>query len=98
MISFKEFDKNLKGKISKDLNRIKKKLFQMKLIVTALTALVSAQTNDPTAILDQLHDGCIQIIKSDSFGADSAWTTRWTTKDWVDFWDLRSLLKISNDE
>ena len=56
----------------------------MKLLNTLLAALVSANQNDPTAILDQLRDGCIEIIKSDAFGADAEWVTKWETKDWVE--------------
>ena len=53
----------------------------MKLINTFLVALVSANENDPTAILDQLRDGCVEIIKSDAFGADAEWVTKWEAKD-----------------
>ena len=56
----------------------------MKLINTFLVALVSANQNDPTAILDQLRDGCVEIIKSDAFGADAEWVTKWEAKDWVE--------------
>ena len=56
----------------------------MKLVNTLLAALVSANQNDPTAILDQLRDGCIEIIKSDAFGADAKWVTKWEAKDWVE--------------
>ena len=53
----------------------------MKLIDTCLVALVSANQNDPTAILDQLQDGCVQITKSNAFGTDAEWVTRWEEKD-----------------
>ena len=53
----------------------------MKLFNTLLAALGSANQNDPTAILDQLRDGCIEIIKSDAFGADAEWVTNWEAKD-----------------
>ena len=55
----------------------------MKLLNTLLAALVSANQNYPT-ILDQLGDGCIEIIKSDAFGADAEWVTKWEAKDWVE--------------
>ena len=56
----------------------------MKLINTFLATVVSANQNDPTAILDQLRDGCVEIIKSDAFGADAEWVTKWEAKDWVE--------------
>ena len=53
----------------------------MKLINTLLAALGSANQNDPTAILDQLRDGCVAIINSNGFGADAEWVTKWEAKD-----------------
>ena len=55
----------------------------MKFINTCLAVLVSANQNDPTAILDRLRDGCVQIINSDAFNADAEWVTRWEAKDRV---------------
>ena len=53
----------------------------MKLISTCLAVFVSANQNDPTAILDRLRDGCVQIVNSDAFNADAEWVTRWEAKD-----------------
>ena len=53
----------------------------MKLIKICLAALVSANQNDPTSILDQLRDGCVAIINSKGFGADAEWVTKWEAKD-----------------
>ena len=55
----------------------------MKFINTCMAVLVSANQNDPTAILDRLRDGCVQIINSDAFSADAEWVTRWEAKDRV---------------
>ena len=52
----------------------------MMLIKICVAALVSANQNDPTAILDQLRDGCVSIINSNGFGANAEWVSKWETK------------------
>ena len=70
----------------------------MKLIKICLAALVSANQNDPTAILDQLRDVCVAIINSNGFGADAEWVSKWETKDWVELCTTKSACQTINSD